>query len=281
MSRLKQSWLIFFTCLKILYDNKRLLIFSGCSIILEIVLFVLIFGVMIFVYLNGQFSQLWTLERHPPLHWFYFFYLIFYYFLFHFLSHILQGGLLIYLWHKLQNRSVSMIRGVSLAAQRCIFIIQWIFLFTLMNLFVRTFERPNNWFGRMSRKHFGSTWRLSSTFVFPILMLQEKSPWQSLKVSGGLIQSFWGDRVSGRLGFNWIYFISLLPMIPFLFYGFFYTSSHKIQLLIASISAIYIVILTVIHSIAYIIFQLSLYGYITHQLLPKCFKTDWLDNAFW
>ncbi len=280
MTSLKRSWVIFFSCLRLFSQNKRLIIFPLFAIFAEILLFVLVFGAMLMIHFHGHLSRLWHLEENPPIVWIYIIYLLLYYVIFHFVSLLISGGLLIYQWRRFQNKPISMIKAVGLSVRRWLLIVKWMLVFSCVNIFMVIFEKPSNWLGKLSANYLGLCWWLSISLVFPIIIIEQKSPLNALRTSASLIKKTWGERISRRIGFGLIYMLLLLPVI-FLIYSFFISSSVNIRLILTGIVITYLVVISILHSVSCAIFQLELYGYLKYGKPLKGFNADYLDNVYW
>ncbi len=280
MTYLKRSWTIFFSCLKLFSQNKRLILFPLFSILVEILLFVLVFGVMLVIHFHGHLSQLWHLEENPPIAWIYIIYLFIYYCLFHFVSLLINGGLLIYQWHRFQDEPISIMRAIGLSIKKSILIMEWMLVFSCINIFMAIFETPRNWLGKLSANYFGLSWWLSISLVFPLIIFENLRPISALKSSASLIKKTWGERISRRIGFGFIYFIFLLPVF-FLLYFIFMSPSDHLRFILAGIIIIYLMVISILHSVSSAIFQLGLYSYLKHGKPLKGFNHDCLDNVYW
>ncbi len=235
---------------------------------------------MLLVHFQGHFWQLWQIEAHPPPSWIYILYLLIYYICFHFVSLLINGGLLIYEWAKFNGESISISRAIYLSTKRWFLIISWMFVFSFINIFMLFFESPTNWLGKISSRLFGLTWWMSISFVFPVIILEQKNPFSALRTSASLIKKLWGERVSRRLSFGFVYWIFLLPLI-LLLYLIFITSSVKVRMILSGVVVIYVVVTAILHSISYAFFQLSLYGYTKVGKPLDGIQSDWLDNVYW
>lgn len=280
MTSFKRSCAVFFACLRLFSVNKRLIFFPLFSILVEIFLFVLVFGAMLVIHFHAHLSQLWHLEENPPIRWIYIIYVLIYYCLFHFVSLLINCGLLVYQWHRFQDKPISIIHALSLSIRHAILIVEWMLVFACINIFMVIVETPRNWLGKLSANYFGLSWWLSISLVFPMIIFENLRPLGALRASANLIKKTWGERISRRIGFSFIYFLFMLPLIlPF--YCFFISSSENIRFMMAGIIIIYLVVITILHSVSGVIFQLVLYGYSKYGKLLQGFDQDCLDNVYW
>lgn len=280
MAYLKRSWAVFFSCLRLFSLNKRLIFFPLFSILVEIFLFMLVFGAMLVIHFHAHLSQLWHLEESPPIRWIYIIYLLIYYCLFHFVSLLINCGLLNYQWHRFQGKPISIMYALGLSIRHSILIVEWMLVFSCINIFMAIFEKPGNWLGKLSVQYFGLSCWLSVSLIFPMIIFENLRPLSALRSSAHLIKKTWGERISRRIGFSFIYFLFLLPLI-YPIYCFFISSSENIRFILAGIIIIYLVVITILHSVTGAIFQLVLYGYLKYGKSFQDFEQDCLDNVFW
>lgn len=280
MNRLKQSWILYKASLKLCWQNKRILIFPACSLLAELLLFIIIFSAMLLIHFHGHLARLWHLEENPPKHSIYIWYLLFYYFCFHLVTLLIHGGMLIYVWQKFLNKPISILQSIRLSLSCCLLFVFWFPPFLFFTLALSIFESQTNWLGKLSTKYFGLTWGLSRILFFPVLILEGKSLIDAIRSSSELIQSVWGGRITRRITFSFIYFVLMLPLFLAI-YMFFKDPGISHNFLFAGITLFYVVVLSIVHSTLSIIFQLGLYYYIKFHSPPEGYQAEWLDNAFW
>lgn len=273
MNRQTIAWLLYKASLKQLWQRKRMLLFPFAALVFELALFVLVFSIMLRIHFQGHLSWLWQLEAHPPTSWIYILYLLIYYTLFHAVAFFIHSFFICYYWSELTGKQIK---------PKYLFLrlFQWMTQFIWVDWFFNMFEARDNCIALLAEKKYGLRWRVIKILLWPVMLIEQMSPFEALPRAGALIQSHWGARVKQRSNFWLIDLILLLPIFLLIFM-FFYNPNLQFRILYSGIAVFYIVILVTLYSCVSTIFQMCLYFYVKRGCPPRGFQATWFDNLFW
>lgn len=224
MQRLVNSWNIFRKSLRLIRQNRKLLLFPALSFLALIGLFVLVFGGIVFSAITGGaeltsiFIQKTVIDGKtdyalsiPGLVVFAVLYLVFMtlanYCNVAFCSEIIRG---------LRGEEVSIGRAFRFANSRIKAIFLWSVLAATIGLILKLLEeRFGSLLGRIAVALCGAAWAIASVFAIPALVCDETlvNPLEALKRSAATIKRTWGESLVGFVGFVLLNFLVMLAGI--------------------------------------------------------------------
>ena len=120
-------------------------------------------------------------------------------------------------------------------------------------------------------------WSLTSYLVIPVLVNENKWPFDAFADSIDLLKKVWGEGLVGSFSFGLIFAIASLPAYFLLGIGVYSGGSILFLTLIAAIA--YFLVLSIFHSALQGIFQAALYQFASFGNVPSGFREDQLRNA--
>ncbi|HVV01598.1 MAG TPA: DUF6159 family protein [Verrucomicrobiae bacterium] len=168
--------------------------------------------------------------------------------------------------------------GFRAASARLPLILGWAIISATVGLILRVIEDRSDKIGRIVAALFGAAWTITSFFVVPILVIENKNPFSALKDSTVLLKKTWGERLAANFSFGTVFFVLALPAVALFFLALFSGSFVAIVLAIA-LGAIYLIVLGLIQSALQSIFQAALFLYARDGQVPAGFEAGLLGDA--
>ena len=260
----KTSW-------NILMDDKKLLVFpvlSGIVTLMVILTFVLP------ILFAGNFLDLTPMG--PVLYYglLFVFYLVSYFVVIFF-----NTALITCVNARLNGRDMTAGEGLSNAVRHIGSIFVWALISATVGLILQIIHDKAGFIGQIATAIVGGVWSLVTFFVVPILILEDKGVFDSVKESVSLIKKTWGESIVGSgsimLVFIVIGFVALLGLFAMLFIGNMVLFGIALVLFL-----VFVVILGVVAAAMQGIFVTALYTYARTGTVPSAFNKDLIQNAF-
>jgi hypothetical protein len=260
----KTSW-------SILMADKKLLVFPVLS---GIVTIVVILTFVLPLIISGAFMSMSSLG--PVL---YYGLLFAFYVVSYFVVIFFNTALISCVNARLNGKEMSIGEGLSHAAKHLPAIIGWAVLAATVGLILNLLQERAGFIGDIILSVIGGVWSLVTFFVVPVLVLEDKGVFDSLKGSVGLIKKTWGESIVGTAGMAVVFVIigviAGLGVLATLFLGNTIVFGAALALFL-----IFIVLLAVIYSAMQGIFVTALYTYAKTGSVPSAFNADLIQNAF-
>ena len=206
--RMSNGWRLGMTSIKIIRENKSLLLFpvlSSAALITVVFTFVggtyAIFGTdverMIDEFLgNNQIIAYATLFA---------FYLISYFIIVFFNVALVHCARLIF-----DGQTPSIKEGLAFSGSRVGTIMSWAFLSATVGVILQAIEERLDYVGQIVSGIVGAVWSIATFFVVPILAYEEVGPVEALKRSGRLMKEKWGEAIGANFSFGVFFLIGYL-----------------------------------------------------------------------
>ena len=185
---------------------------------------------------------------------------------------------------RLQGGDPTIADGFKAAFSRMHLIFGWALISATVGLILRIIEDRSEWVGRLVAGLLGMAWTAVSFLVIPAMVVENKSPFDSLRQSTKLLRHTWGEQLVSNFSFGLVFFLLALP--AFLVAGlgvFLLIGDHTVPALICvALAVLYLIILSLVQSTLLCIFQATLYLYARDNTLPPtaAFSANTLSNAF-
>lgn len=165
--------------------------------------------------------------------------------------------------------------GLRIAARHFGKIACWAFVAATVGVILDTLKsKSNKLIGRLLSGGLGLAWTLITYLIIPVIILEDRTIYESMERSAELFRKRWGEQIAGNIGFGLLNFLLLLPAlaIGLLLY--------KIDPPLAVITVVcYIIILSAISSAVKGIFTVVLYRYASTGELPNGYSGRQIDDA--
>ncbi|MEI8332138.1 MAG: DUF6159 family protein [Methanomicrobiales archaeon] len=262
LALVKTSW-------DILMDDKKLLVFPVLSGIVS--LFVILTFVLPLL-LTGSFMNNTGLD---PIAFYglqFVFYVVSYFVVIFF-----NMALITCVNARLNGKEMTINDGLSNATKHIGSIFAWALISATVGFILQLLEDNVGFIGQIVVALTGGAWSLVTFFVVPILILEDKGVFDSVKDSISLIRKTWGESIVGGgsiyLVFLVIGIVACLGIVGVMVV----TGSF---LLAVALFILVVAVLAVVASAMQGIFVTALYTYAKTGKVPTSFNKDLIENAF-
>lgn len=201
-----------------------------------------------------------------------------FYFCNYFIITFFNSGLVFCASRSLQGEKTSFKAGVREAAKHIHHILGWALIASSVGLILRSIEERSGLVGKIVAAIIGIAFSVANYLVVPIMILENKGPVEALKESSLLLQKTWGKRILSNIGFSLIFMLLLLPPVVLLIIGA--MAVPPIAIVMFVILPIYVVMLLLVQSTIYTVFQTVLYDYTRTGTVPIGFNQEYVAAAF-
>jgi len=150
--------------------------------------------------------------------------------------------------------------GLNEAFKRIHLIAGWALVSATVGLILRIIEERSPKVGRFIAGLLGMAWTMLTYLVVPVMVMQNKGPFASLKESASLLRKTWGEQLAGNFSFGLVFFFLGIPAYALMFIGFRYSNGNQALMMTAiGVGVVYLVGLALIQSALQSIFQAAIY----------------------
>jgi hypothetical protein len=178
---------------------------------------------------------------------------------------------------RLQGGNPTLGDGFRIAFRRLPQILGWAALSATVGLLLRALE-SHRLVGKIVALILGVAWAMMSFFAVPILVVEGKGPFDALSESSALLKRTWGTQARGSFGFGLIFLLFALPLVGLVVLG---VASHNptLALVCVAIAGIGFVMMAVVYSALFAIFQSALFLHARGEARIEGFDHDLLQGA--
>jgi hypothetical protein len=267
--RLSNGWTLAINSLKVLKENKQLIIFpvlSGISLVLIMGSFVLVFlGV------NG-----WSDENiEDPGTIGNYLYLFLFYLVNYFIVVFFNMGLIHCTRLYFRGEEVSINAGLRFSLSRIGTIFSWAVFAATVGTILRIIQEESGLIGKIITGIIGIVWNIATFFVVPVIAYEGLGPIAAFKRSSQLMKQKWGESLGATFSFGLIQFLAMIVLIiPLFFIG---NMIHPIGGIALAVMGVFII--ATIFSAAQTIFVSAVYHNINDEPV-KHFNQQMIDGLF-
>jgi len=164
--------------------------------------------------------------------------------------------------------------GVGRAAERLGSILMWAIVSATVGVILRIIEQRSRALGRIVSSLIGIAWAVATYFIVPVLVLEDRDVFSSIRRSSELLRKTWGEGISAGLGFGLPQFLLSIPGILLIVLG------GRIHPAAIAIGVLYMLLVTVLMSAVRGVFTVALYRFATQGEAPAGFSPVVLNGAF-
>lgn len=168
--------------------------------------------------------------------------------------------------------------GFRAAVSRLPVIAGWAVISATVGLILRLIEERSEKVGRFVAGLLGAGWTVISFLVVPILVVENKNPFEALKASTLLLKKTWGEELVGNFSFGLIFFLLSIPAFAAIALGIF-SGNMAIIAGCIGLAVLYFMVLALVQSALQSIFQAAVFLYARNGQVPEGFEAELLGNA--
>ena len=260
-ARISYTWEVMQASWSVLKRDKQLVLFpliSSIACLLVLISFLVpaaVIGLHDFKSSSGHFTQ-----QQQILGWAF---LFAFYFVNYFVITFFNVGVVSSAITRMAGGEPTFAGGMRAAAQRIHLIIGWALVSATVGLILKMIESSHKQVGRIIAGLFGAAWTIVTFLVVPVLVVENKGPFDALTESVKLLKKTWGTQIIGNFSFGLIFALLMLPAFAAIFIAAYMTAaiSATLGLLVIGLAIVYILALALIQSTLHSIFQAAVYMY--------------------
>ncbi|MDD2565421.1 MAG: DUF6159 family protein [Candidatus Gracilibacteria bacterium] len=191
------------------------------------------------------------------------FYLVFYFITFFFNTAIITS-----VKRKLNGEENKFGDGIRDSMANLGKILQWALVSATVALILRIIEskfKENSTVGKLIVKFLGGAWSILTFFAFPMMILQNKGPIDSVKESSLLFKKTWGEMAILNIG-SGLFYIILMILSAIICFGFVILVSPMVGIILFIVSIVCIVVL---NGLTDVIITTLLFHYASSETVPE------------
>lgn len=279
-----RSWSLFKSSLKLLSQDKSMMLFPVISSIAS--LLALIGIVLPFAFLTGIFSSIANEESISNVG--FYAVLFIYYLITYFVVTFFNSALVSCVQTRLAGGDPTVGSGLRGAWSHVGKIFMWSLIAATVGLLLRIIldqiaERLGP-IGQMITSVIvgiiGFAWGVATYFVVPVIIVEDLSAKDSIKKSAALFKKTWGENLIGNIGMGLFFFLLILAGVGF-FVAFAIMVQSTTAIIIGAVALIFFfIVLGIIASTLQVIFMTVLYLYATTGKVADGFDVDVVQGAF-
>jgi hypothetical protein len=168
--------------------------------------------------------------------------------------------------------------GLNTASSRIVKIVLWAFVSATVGMILRMIQGRSNLIGRTISGLLGIAWSVTSYLVIPVMVNENKGPFDAYIDSIDLLKKTWGEGLIGTLSFGLVFTIASLPAIIVMVAGA-YLGNGLLTIALIISAVLYLVVLSIFQSALMGIFQSALYQFARFGKVPWGFHERQLRHA--
>jgi len=267
------GWRLGMTSIKIIKENKSLLLFpvlSSAALITVVLTFVggafAVFGTD-FELMIDELLGTNQIVAYATL---FIFYLISYFIIVFFNVALVHCARLIF-----EGEKPSIKEGLAFSGSRVGTILSWAFLSATVGVILQAIEERLGFIGQIVVGLIGAVWSIATFFVVPILAYEEVDPIEALKRSGKLMKEKWGEAIGANFSFGVFFILGYLIIIVATVALF---SIHPILGIVSGVLSA--LLLHTVVAAAKTVFIAATYNHMMNRPAGRFDEVDVLDGVF-
>lgn len=181
---------------------------------------------------------------------------------------------------KLNGKPMSVGEGLSNSVKHFPAILGWAIVAATVGLILNLLQEKAGFIGDIVLALIGGVWSLVTYFVVPVLILEDKGVFDSLKGSLTLIKKTWGESMIGAGSIAIIFVVIGIIGFICVMATVFFPILNMLFLPVLGLFLLLVIILAVLYSAMQGIFVTVLYTYAKTGTVPSGFNPDLIKNAF-
>lgn len=203
------------------------------------------------------------------------------YFVSFFITIFFQTGIVTIAHARMEGRDLSFGDGMRNAFAHAGKIALWSLLAATVGVVLRAVADRSKWIGKLVTVLLGAAWSIATYFIVPILLLEDASVKDSLKLSVETIKRTWGETIIVGVGMGFFFMmLALLGVVVFVAIAVLFIGNLFVALAAVIALVVYLLLLSVVSSTLDVIYRVALYEYAKTGTVPGGFTRQAIDLAF-
>jgi len=277
-TRISNGWALTKQSFRVLMLDKELLLFpimSGFSCLLVLASFAAPLW-------NSKYINVVMTEKQLPQDPVAYLILFAFYFVNFFVIIFFNSALMSCAIIRLKGGNPTIGDGFRAAMNRLPQIAGWALVSATVGFILKLIESRSEKIGQIVAGLLGMAWSITTYFVIPVLVVEQKNPLEAMKRSVGILRKTWGESLVANFGIGLIVFLLVIPMILLIVAGGFIIASGNALLggaLIAT-GLVLILLISLVSSAMHSILIATIYLFAAEDKVPEQFDRDLIAHAF-
>lgn len=169
--------------------------------------------------------------------------------------------------------------GIAAAAKRLPSILGWTLIAATVGMALQMVSERSGLIGKIVVAFAGGAWSLITFLVIPVMVVEQISPLASIKRSGSMLKTTWGENLIGAGGMGLVF--ALLAMIAIVPVVLAFALGGALIGFVAIIGAVvYSLVLATLGASLSGIYRTALYVYAATGEVPQAYSSEALQAAF-
>ncbi len=268
--KLSSGWSMGMSSLKVIRDNKQLVLFPIISGVVLIFLVASFVGVA-YASFGTEYESVVEQSSVTDYVIAFVYYLVSYFIIVFFNIGLVHCTRLYF-----QGEKVSFKEGINFSMKRLPVIFSWAVLSATVGIIIKAIQENSGSLGNIISGLIGVVWSIATFFVVPILAYENLGPIDALKRSASIMKNKWGESIGASFSFGILSLVGII--IIALPVGFIIGLINPI----AGIAAGFLIVVLIqsIVSSAEMVFIASVYHQVVDEIELDDFDSDVLDDLF-
>ncbi|MCH9656908.1 MAG: hypothetical protein K0U86_01345 [Planctomycetes bacterium] len=277
-SRISNGWALTKQSFRVLMLDKELLLFpimSGISCLLVLVSFALPLW-------NSKYASVVMNDQQVPQDPVAYIILFAFYFVNFFVIIFFNSALMACAIIRLKGGNPTVGDGFRAAMNRLPQIAGWALVSATVGFILKMIESRSEKIGQLVAGLLGMAWSITTYFVIPVLVVEQKSPFEAMKRSVGILRKTWGESLVANFGIGLIVFLIMIPVFLMIVAGGFIIASGNVILggALIAVGLISILFVSLISTAIHSILIATIYLYAAEDEVPEQFDRSLIEHAF-
>ena len=272
MKRISNTWNLIKSSFRVLMEDKKMLLFpilSGvCTLLIVASFFIPVFVMGYFPFV-GDPEQLSDTAKYISIFLFYF--------INYFIILFFNSAAVAYAIDLMRGGSPTIGAAFGKVQSRLVPLLGWTAIASTVGLILNTIENQSDKIGRIVIAFLGLSWTVVSFLVLPILIVEGKGPFTSLKESVKMVKDVWAEQLVGHFSFGLLFGLILIPiaLISFAIMSMdgLFVWAGLAMLLVAGLAA------GILQWILQSVFMGAVYLYVREHKVPDSFTLSQINSA--
>ena len=269
--RIRTGWQLTKAALKILQQDKELILYPLCAALGMIGLIVVFFFITIS---SGLIVSLATPSLANSTRYIF---IALFLLAAYTVSIFFEAAIIASTFQRCEGKNPTFSSGLSLPAKRIVSLVLWAIILTLVTIFIQMIRNLSKGRSRKAQttSNIGAStletgWHLFSFFVIPSIVIEDLSVFKALQRSKYLFIKTWGENITAQFTTGALFFVlmllGVLPLVGAALIG------NDLLLILTSISfLIWIIAIIILSTTINGILVALLYAYATNKRIPKSY----------
>jgi len=183
---------------------------------------------------------------------------------------------------RLKGGNPTVADGFRAAMNRLPQIVGWALVSATVGLILKMIESRSEKIGQIVAGLLGMAWSITTYFVIPVLVVEQKSPFDAMKRSVGILRKTWGESLVANFGIGLIVLLIMIPVFLMIVAGGMTIASGNMVIggALIAVGLISILIISLVSTAVHSILIATIYLYAAEDKVPEQFDPSLIEHAF-